>query len=247
MQNQKLLKIFVVFLSLFAVSCDSLTPRNSSYEDIRSDAERDKYFNNITDLTMSVESDCYKLFENLVLIGDWELSKDYIELDPVKKECIDNFYLYLDTSELCNAAQILVEYRMGGDLSGLPLNLSQKLKTYFNSDCQIFGGNQYGVTENWYPVGFKEFATGLAYKRAGNEECNQVSSNTYGVCLEFITNIDCPSYFYAAISLKNESGQVIDSTNNSLPALPSGQIALLTFEWFTDGVDSVVLSDISCY
>ena len=59
----------------------------------------------------------------------------------------------------------------------------------------------------------------------------------------------CPNALYAELQITNASGTVVDSSNDSLGSLRSGQKARLTFNYLGEGEGKVTgeVTEVKCY
>lgn len=97
----------------------------------------------------------------------------------------------------------------------------------------------------WYPKGYYEYGSNVAWKWAdGPSPCGY--SRCWYSHIKVVTRDGCPSGLYAEVNKLNASGTVIGWSNDSVPSLRPGQKARLVFVSY-DPSDKSSLAEISCY
>ena len=100
----------------------------------------------------------------------------------------------------------------------------------------------------WYPKGYKEWDSNMAFKYANNkggDPCGY-SRCTYGK-VQVVTRDGCPSGVYAAMNFLNSAGVVEDYSNDTVPYLAPKQKALLTFKSYSSlGSGTIQLVELNC-
>jgi hypothetical protein len=98
----------------------------------------------------------------------------------------------------------------------------------------------------WYPKGYSEYETGIAYKwlTYGQYSCTYSSSYCWGMSVISVTG--CNS-LYVEINILDSAGNNIGFTNDTTSGLRAGQSAKLIFDSFEDAADKAQVSKISCY
>ena len=96
----------------------------------------------------------------------------------------------------------------------------------------------------WYPEGYYEAANGeLAWKWVDRySDC--YSCRYWHV--QVIAKTGCPGGVYAETNL-NQNGAVVDWTNDSLPSLAAGQVAVLEFQSYNDNIETASPPDFNCH
>jgi len=97
----------------------------------------------------------------------------------------------------------------------------------------------------WYPKGYNEYSSNVAWKWAdGPDPCGY--SRCWYNYIKVISLDGCPSGLYAEVNELNSAGTVIGWSNDSVPSLRPGQKARLVFVSY-DPADASSLAEISCY
>lgn len=100
----------------------------------------------------------------------------------------------------------------------------------------------------WYPKGYREWDSDLAWRYATNQGGNPCgySRCTYGR-VQVVARSGCSRGVYAEMNFKNASGVVDDWSNDTVPYLGAGDKALLTFRSFTSlGRGTIQLVTLRC-
>lgn len=96
----------------------------------------------------------------------------------------------------------------------------------------------------WYPEGFREYSSTIAYqwvKNAGNN-CYSCRYST----IDVVSKRSC-SRVYAEVNFEDASGRVVDWTNDSLPFLEAFQVGRLQFETYSKASGlRTSLNEINC-
>ena len=95
----------------------------------------------------------------------------------------------------------------------------------------------------WYPEGFREYSSTIAYqwvKNAGNN-CYSCRYST----VDIISKRSC-SGVYAEVNFEDSSGRVVDWTNDTLPYLDAYQVGRLQFETYIRNGTVTSIVEISC-
>jgi hypothetical protein len=110
------------------------------------------------------------------------------------------------------------------------------------------------TVSNWAPAGFTQVDGNVAWRWAtekeqegvyGNDECFDKCSY---VAMVVTSNEGCTSGIYVAVNFLNDAGMVEDWTNDTVPALGSGQEAILLFTSYkSTGSGQVQMAEINCY
>jgi len=127
--------------------------------------------------------------------------------------------------------------------------LSQKYSTV-ESDVAAIDRQQASVVtaannKPWYPKGYNEYSSNVAWKWAdGPSPCGY--SRCWYSHIKVVSLNGCPSGLYAEVNKLNSAGTVIGWSNDSVPSLRPGQKARLVFVTY-DPADASSLAEISCY
>lgn len=99
----------------------------------------------------------------------------------------------------------------------------------------------------WYPKGYYEVEDGLAYKWVddGPDPCGY--SRCRYTTMKIISRDGCPSGLYVEVNKLDSSENVIDWTNDSVPALGPMQSAVLQFVSYNNNADSTQPVEFNCY
>jgi hypothetical protein len=98
----------------------------------------------------------------------------------------------------------------------------------------------------WYPKGYSEFETGLAYRwlSSGQFSCSYSSGSCWGMSVR--SQSGCTS-LYVEITILDSQGNNIGYTNDTTSGLQVGQSAKMVFDSFEDNASKARLAKIDCY
>lgn len=96
----------------------------------------------------------------------------------------------------------------------------------------------------WYPEGFSQYNSEIAYRAAdkGSYSCSFSRCIVYF----FITKKACPS-FYVEVTAYDDTGTNVGWTNDTAQGVKAGVQVKLKFDLFEDSASTVEISDVSCY
>lgn len=100
----------------------------------------------------------------------------------------------------------------------------------------------------WYPKGYTEYDSDLAYKWTTHKRSADCSDCIYWT-MQVIANTGCLGGVYAELNIMR-NGEVVDWTNDSVPSLAAGQVAFLEFISYQDGSGSSYqgqLTSLNCH
>ena len=106
-----------------------------------------------------------------------------------------------------------------------------------------FGGSNSTQSNDWAPADYNVWSgdSNVAWKWNNSSSCD-----TYSCWhIDFISQTGC-SYFYAAINILDSSGNIVDYTNATLPALPALQPATLRFDNVQELGSKAQLASVTC-
>ncbi|MDE0975556.1 MAG: DUF4190 domain-containing protein [Candidatus Nanopelagicales bacterium] len=117
-----------------------------------------------------------------------------------------------------------------------------------NKSLSIIKRSQSGVVraadrKPWYPKGYEERSPGLAFKPA---KFSVSAYNSYYWRYYVVAKDGCPNGLYLEVNITDDSGRVIDWTNESIQSLAPMQEARVVFKTYEDDAASWEFSDISC-
>lgn len=98
----------------------------------------------------------------------------------------------------------------------------------------------------WYPKGYSEFETGIAYRwlSSGQFSCSYSSGSCWGMSVR--SELGCNS-LYVEITIMDSQGNNIGYTNDTTSGLQPGQSAKMVFDSFEDNASTARLAKVSCY
>ena len=98
----------------------------------------------------------------------------------------------------------------------------------------------------WYPKGYSEFESGIAYKwlSTGQFSCSYSSSSCWGMS---VTSQSGCSSLYVEITILDSQGNNIGYTNDTTSGLQPGQNAKMIFDSFENNASKARLAKVSCY
>jgi hypothetical protein len=98
----------------------------------------------------------------------------------------------------------------------------------------------------WFPKGYSEYETGVAYKwlKYGQYSCTYSTGYCWGMSV--VSETGCNS-LYVEINILDSAGNNIGYTNDTTSGLRAGQSAKLIFDSFEEAADKAQISKISCY
>jgi hypothetical protein len=106
---------------------------------------------------------------------------------------------------------------------------------------------KYQVEPAWYPDGFTEFSSNLAWRWGTKAETN--CSYSSGACwsVMVISKSGCPSSLYGEIKIFDASDVQIDYTNDTTSTVSPLQKVKLTFDTFNKEAETAQIGELSCY
>ena len=138
----------------------------------------------------------------------------------------------------------LDDYREASlDACGLATNYSALESDISGIDRQQSSVVTAAENKPWYPKGFDEWQTGVAFKHIPR------GGDCYGCyywAYDVVTEDGCPSGLYVEISITDSSDRAIDWTNDTLSSLKAGQKGRLVFRTYNDNANSFDVTEINC-
>jgi hypothetical protein len=143
---------------------------------------------------------------------------------------------------------VFIAYVLISTVSGLgnskpdPLTIAEQ--TQKASDALA---DKYKVEPAWYPEGYQEFSSNLAWRWGTSKEttCSYSSGSCWSVMV--IAKSGCSSSLYGEIKIFDSSDVQIDYTNDSTSSVSPMQKVKLTFDTFNDEAQTAQISELRCY
>lgn len=143
---------------------------------------------------------------------------------------------------------VFIAYVLISTVSGLgnskPDSLTIAEQTQKASDALA---DKYKVEPAWYPEGYQEFSSNLAWRWGTSKEttCSYSSGSCWSVMV--IAKSGCSSSLYGEIKIFDSSDVQIDYTNDSTSSVSPMQKVKLTFDTFNDEAQTAQISELRCY
>lgn len=132
-----------------------------------------------------------------------------------------------------------------GQRAALTSSLPRQTDTYTDSGSGTDTNSDSLGTTGWAPAGYTEYGYDLAYMWTTDSHTSDCADCTYWF-MDVVANTGC-SDIYAEINILDADGNVIDWSNDTVPALAAGQNATLEFNSYETGASSAEVTDLSCY
>lgn len=97
----------------------------------------------------------------------------------------------------------------------------------------------------WMPSGFSEYGQDLAFRWVTDAPPPNCGPKCKYFTIEITSKYGCPSGVYVELNITS-NGTVVDWTNDSLPALNSGQLGQLQFITYDQNADSGQIVTMTC-
>lgn len=107
--------------------------------------------------------------------------------------------------------------------------------------------DKYKVEPAWYPKGFNEYSSDLAWRWGTNAEtkCSYSSGSCWSVMI--VSKYGCSSSLYGEIKIFDSNDVQIDYTNDSTATVSPMQKVKLTFDTFNEDASTAAISELRCY